>query len=233
MVSNIQRLNTALLRLAGYLGALVLFMPLVCAEYQEGIHYEPIPLPANIKDASKIEVVEVFSYGCIHCYRFEPTLESWRYKLSKDVTFRRVPAAFSPGWGRLAQAFHTAEMLGVLDKIHDPLFAAIHEHRLNMSDTSLLTRLFEQAAGIDEETFKGHFTSFETQRLVGLSSAEIRVYRVTHVPSMVVDRRYLVSNEGLEGGNAEMLDVVDFLIQQRRKERAASSSSAVNNATED
>ena len=211
---------------------LLLFSPLFGAEYVEGVHYERIPFPTKTKDASKIEVVEVFSYGCIHCYRFEPNLERWRFTLPNDVIFRRTPAAFMPGWGRLAQAFYTAEVLGVLDKIHNPLFQAIHEHRLDMSNPSLLSRLFEQAAGINEETFKENFMSFETQRLIGQSSAAIRMYRVRQVPSLVIDGKYLVSNQGFEGGNAEMLDVADFLIKQRREERTVSPAPAASKTLE-
>ena len=33
----------------------------------------------------KIEVVEMFWYGCIHCFNFDPYIDKWADKLPKDV----------------------------------------------------------------------------------------------------------------------------------------------------
>ncbi|MCE2437613.1 MAG: thiol:disulfide interchange protein DsbA/DsbL [Pseudomonadales bacterium] len=147
-------------------------------EFEQGVHYTKIPIPSKTLDPSRVEVVEVFSYACPHCYNFRPLLDAWKNRLPEDVAFRRVHAVFSPSWGRLAQAFHVAESLEALERIHVPLFEAIHEHRLDMSQTDLLARLFEQRAGVDKETFQSAFTTFETQRRVGESMAALRVYRI-------------------------------------------------------
>ena len=62
----------------------------------EGKDFVRLPTPAPVAaPAGKVEVVEFFSYGCPHCYSFEPLLEPWVKKLPPDVAFRRVPAAFN------------------------------------------------------------------------------------------------------------------------------------------
>ena len=45
--------------------------------FEVGVNYDLLPIPVEPADPSKIEVVEVFSYGCPHCFDFEPAIESW------------------------------------------------------------------------------------------------------------------------------------------------------------
>ena len=41
-------------------------------QYREGVHYELLDNPTTVRDPSKIEVTEVFWFGCNHCYALEP-----------------------------------------------------------------------------------------------------------------------------------------------------------------
>ena len=60
-------------------------------------------VPTDNKD--KIEVAELFWYGCIHCYQMDPILSEWVKKLPKDVYFKRIPAIPRPDWAPMARAF--------------------------------------------------------------------------------------------------------------------------------
>ena len=83
--------------------------------------------PQPTESDGKIEVLEFFWYGCIHCYNLEPRLETWLKKLPADV---RVPprarGAFTTAGRHDAVVFYAFEALGVLDKLHRPFFDAIH-----------------------------------------------------------------------------------------------------------
>ena len=87
-----------------------------------------IPVQPTQTD-NKIEVLEVFWYGCPHCYDFEPHIENWLKDLPEDVEFRRMPGIFNKSWIAHAKAYFTAEKMGILDKIHSPLFTALHRER--------------------------------------------------------------------------------------------------------
>ena len=65
-----------LLRLLPLLGLLLMPFSNTLAEYTEGIEYERLASPVPTVDANKVEVVELFWYGCPHCYRLEPHLIS-------------------------------------------------------------------------------------------------------------------------------------------------------------
>ena len=77
------------------------------------------PLP--VENPAKIEVVEFFWYGCIHCYNLEPVLEAWLPKLPPDAYFRRIPAVFNERWAHDAAIYYAFEALGVLGQAAPPV----------------------------------------------------------------------------------------------------------------
>ena len=162
-------------------------------DYEVGIHYELLPIPVQTGDPSKIEVVEVFSYGCPHCFDFDAVLESWRAKQPSDVAFRRVPAMFRPEWVILAQAFYAAEVLGVTDRVNKPIFEAIHLEGLNPGDPAVLANIFEESAGVDGEQFLKVLNSFGVRSKAQQADAQGRMYRLPGVPTLIVDGKYQVN----------------------------------------
>ena len=74
----------------------------------------------------KIKVVEVFWCGCSRCYSFEPHIEKWLTEKADYIDFVRIPGALGKNWLPLARAYYVAEKLDVIDKIHRPLYDAIH-----------------------------------------------------------------------------------------------------------
>ncbi|CAN0425212.1 unnamed protein product, partial [Phaeothamnion confervicola] len=97
-------------------------------EFVAGQHYQEIkPAIATSAAEGKVEVLELFWYGCSHCYAFEPQLIEWAKSKPDYVEFVRVPAVFAHNWEIHARAYYAAQQLGVLEKIHQPLFDAIHK----------------------------------------------------------------------------------------------------------
>ena len=185
------------------------------AEFQEGVHYQRLPVPVETEDATKVEVVELFSYACIHCKNFDPTLEAWRAEQADDVLFRRVPAIFNETWELLAQAFYAAEILGIGEKVHHPIFRALHDRGVNLANPSLMAALFQEVGEVAPEEFTQVFNSFSVRSRVQQADAHGRAYRVTGVPTLIVDGVYRVDGK-MAGNNTKMLEIVDFLIAERR-----------------
>jgi thiol:disulfide interchange protein DsbA len=188
-----------------------------------GVHYDVLPIPVETADPNKIEVVEVFSYGCPHCFEFEPSVAAWRAKQQSDVQFRRVPATFRKDWMLLAQAYYAAEVLGVVDKVHEPIFEAIHLKGLNPGDPAVLAAVFKESAGVDGEEFLKVLNSFGVRSKVQQADAQGRMYRLQGVPTLIVNGKYTVYNVNVTGGNVDRLTVVDYLVA---KERAARTDAA-------
>jgi len=187
--------------------------------YEAGVHYEVLANPVRTRDKTKVEVVEVFWYGCSHCYSFEPLINKWKEKKAKDVDFWRSPAVWNGTMKTHAKAFYTAKALNVLDKLHTPLFTTLIVEKKRLNNQDQLGKLFADY-GVDKEKFNKTFNSFGVDSQATQADARARSYKVTGTPEMVVNGKYRISARAA-GGQAEMLKVVDFLVAKERALLAA------------
>lgn len=203
----------------------MLFSLLACAEskspaapaYKEGVHYVRLDAPVRTRDSAKIEVTEVFWYGCGHCFRFEPMLHQWQERLGDDVDFQQSPAMWNDTMELHARAFYTAKALNVLDQVHQPLFNALNlEHKRLASESELAD--FFAANGVERERFLKAYKSFGVISQVKQADARARSFKISGTPELVVDGRYRISTR-MAGSQADMLKVADFLIEKVRAEQ--------------
>ena len=191
--------------------------------FQAGKHYKEIVPPQPVTGTG-IEVLEVFWYGCPHCYDFEPTLARWQARQPEDVAFRRLPAVFRPSWYLHAKAYYTAEALGVLDKIHVPLFKALHADKKTLDDEASLADFFA-GFGVDKNEFSQVFNSFTVEGKVEQAKQAIQRFGIDGVPAVVVNGKYLTS-ASMAGSYDAVLTVVDFLVAREREARATQAPAA-------
>lgn len=205
--------------------ALFMLVPAAWADFDEGIDYKRIANPQPTVSADKIEVLELFWYGCPHCYHLEPQLSAWLEGKPEDVVFVRMPAVLGPDWELLARAYYTMELLGVEDQVHVPLFEHIHKERKRIRNVADVKAVFIEH-GVSEQDFDRTFQSFAVITKTSRARQARALYGITGVPVLVVNGKYLTSAQ-MAGGNKEMLQVVDFLVQ---RERAAGPAEAAAEA---
>lgn len=197
----------------------VIAQPVTEQKYQAGTHYTVLEAPVRTRDSSKVEVVEVFWYGCSHCYHFEPLVSQWKKKQATDVDFWRSPAIWNATMKLHAKAFFTANALAVTEKVHIPLFTTLVVERKRLSNKSQIEDLFADY-GVDRAKFGKMFDSFSVNSLVNQADARARSYKVSGTPELVVNGKYRVGAKKA-GGQAQMLEVVDFLVAKERALLAA------------
>jgi len=203
MIKAILILGVSLLPLA------VMATPLA---YVEGVHYKPTAQRIATSDEKVVEVIEFFSYSCPHCFNLDPQIQEWEKSLPENVVFSRVPAIFRDSWLQLARVFYAAEATGDLEKLHLMIFNAIHvEKRRLETEDQLLDFVAEQ--GIDRDMFAKTMDSFSVKAKVKKALLLSQTSGITGVPSMMVNGKYIV-DAPMAGGTTELLQVVDFLIQQ-------------------
>jgi thiol:disulfide interchange protein DsbA len=174
------------------------------------------PLPAL---KGKIEVIEFFSYGCPHCSEFNPSVSQWAANLPKDVSFRRVPITFNrPEWARLSRIYYALESTGELAKFDTEVFAAIHRDRVNLMKSDEAVVAWAASKGVDGKKFGDALASFSMQSKVLRADQEAAAARITGVPALVVDGKFLVNNEAA-GNHEELLKLTDSVIAKARQER--------------
>lgn len=187
--------------------------------YVAGKDYAVIEKPVRTRDASKVEVVEVFWYGCSHCYHFEPALNSWKGKLPADVDFWRSPAIWNAAMEVHAQAFYTAKALDILEKVHGALFTTLVVERKRLNNVDDIAALFANY-GASKEDVEKTFKSFSVVSQVKQANARARSYKTSGTPEIIVNGKYRVTTR-LAGGQAQMIQVINHLIEKERKLVAA------------
>ena len=196
--------------------ALAGFAPALSAQQlRPGVDYVVLKPELPVDTPGKIEVIEFFWYGCPHCYTLEPLLEDWLKKLPNDAAFRRVPAVFNERWAKDAAVFYALEATGNLERLHRPLFDAIHKDGLRTDQGPALGQWLTKH-GIDTRKFDEAGRSFGVQSKVRRAAQLSQAYRIDGTPAMAVHGRYTV---GAEQSKTQpvMLSTVDYLIDLARR----------------
>ena len=191
-------------------GFLLATVALADDEFLAGRHYETIEPPAETNVAAgKVEIVELFWYGCPHCFQFEPLIASWLKTKAPYIEFVRMPAVFAANWEIHARAFYAAEQLGVLDQVHEPLFDALHNERRKVFSADELAAFYAEH-GVSAEDFHKAYNSFDVDKKTRRAVALTRKYGIGGVPAIIVNGKYRSSTQQA-GSYEDLLKVADFL----------------------
>ncbi len=181
--------------------------------------YELITPPQPTDTPDKIEVLEVFWYGCPHCFTFLANMEQYKANKPDYVVVRHMPAIFRDSWVVHARAFYTAELLGVEDQIRRPLFEAIHLRKQPLDSKEELRKFFEKY-GVTNDDFNKTYDSFAVQTLLRKSQVMQQRYGVRGTPSVIVNGKYRVSGS-LAGSRENVIKVIEALVERERAEKTA------------
>lgn len=186
-----------------------------------GAEFDAVAQNISTDNPAKIEVMEIFWYGCSHCYQMEGPLHAWVKKLPADVYFKRVPGLPNPSWAPMAKAFYAMETLGVTEKLHSKLFDAIHKTKtLNPTDEKAAIDWITAQSGMDKIKVEQAFKSFTMNTSLNRAAQIFKASGATGVPSLVIDGKFITS-ASMNGGNEQALKTTDYIIDNVRKDRAA------------
>jgi thiol:disulfide interchange protein DsbA len=192
------------------------------ANYLEGIEYDRLPTAQPVDTGNRIEVREVFWYGCPHCYTLEPHIQRWLKTKPANAEFVRMPGILRDSWEPQGRAYYTFEALGVLDKLHTPFFKAIHEGQQNLNDEASVANFVAQH-GVDQNAFRKAYRSFSVDAAVKNAIRLGERYGLDSVPSIIVDGKYRTS-AAKAGSYEALMDIVNFLVQKAAAERKSKKS---------
>lgn len=190
--------------------------------FQAGTHYFPIEPAQPTSSGGKIEVIEVFSYACIHCAHFEPTVQKWKSTMPANVAFSYLPAAFNASWEVFARAYFAAQDLGIAEMGHQDLFDGIHVRRdiRNLEDIAKVYAKY----GKTEKQFIDATTSFGVEMKLNRAKQMVPAYGVDGTPTVIVAGKYRI-NGNSAGGQEKIFDVVNFLVAKEALARKTAAKS--------
>ncbi len=195
----------------GYFSTLVIKDTPILGEFVEGEHFTVLENPRRVR-GPKIEVMEFFSYACIHCYNFDPALSDWARENETNVDFVRTPAVSNDYWRTLGRNYYTLEKLGLLAQSHLPFFREVHEVKRNFTNPERIADYFD-GKGTTRNAYLQTFNSTDITRKITLADQLGRRLQVAAVPTIVVHGKYMVRTTR-SVGTARMLDVMDYLVNR-------------------
>ena len=184
-------------------------------QYQDGVDFETLARPVAVQDPSKIEVAEVFWYGCIHCFNLEPRLEEFASILPDDVNLVKVPAMWAGAMELHARLYFASVALGINEEVHWPVFQAMNEERNPLSSEGAILDLIENL-GQDRAAFQRALNSFGVTSQVTRARSAAAAYGIRGTPEMIVNGKYRISTS-MTGSQEKMLLVTAALVDRERQ----------------
>jgi thiol:disulfide interchange protein DsbA len=197
------------------------------ASWTEGRDYYVItPSQAGSVPAGKVEVLEVFSYGCPACKNFQPILQLLKQSLPPNAQLAFLPAAFNAAedWPMFQRAYLTAQALGIAERTHQQMYDAVWQtgelaaidpvaRRPKSPQPSIedAARLYARWTGIKAADFLATAHSFGVDMKMRAADAQILAMQVPSTPCIVVAGRYRVSSDVVSAPEP-LIELVRYLI---------------------
>lgn len=199
------------LKTGAALGAAALAAPYASrAVAQSGPGYQVIDPPLNTRVSDKVEVVEIFWFGCPHCFRFEPAINEWKANKPDYVEFVREAPPLNPSWEPHSRSFYAAELMGVTEQFFEPMFNAIHVTKRALRSPKQIAK-FAGELGIDDEKFSKTMDSFAANTRMNQAMQMAAGAGISGVPSVIVNGKYLTGGS-LAGSHDDVIRVIDELV---------------------
>jgi protein dithiol oxidoreductase (disulfide-forming) len=193
--------------------------------WQEGTNYTRIvpAQPTNVP-AGQVEVLEFFWYACPHCYALEPTVAAWLKSKPAYTSFSRIPVLWNEGHRSLARLYYTLDSMGKLNDVHSEIFKEIQvsgdpligPDPNNAAAAERVQLSFIKRLGISEADFEKEYHGFNVETAMQRADELVQRYRVTSVPTFVVNGKY-VTDVSMAGGQDRLMLLLSDLAAQEHK----------------
>ena len=191
---------------------IIFFSLSISSEYRLGVDYRLVDNPLPVKRDGVVEVSETFWYGCNACYQFDPVVNSWASRQGADVRLTKMPVT----WGGIhqlhASLYYTIEALKLDPSTHAAVFVTIHKEG-NFLQNPKAIEDFLKKFGVAPEVSKQYMNSFTVKQMVNRGIKHARQLKVSSVPMMIVDGKYIIE---AKGSYENILKVVDHVVELQR-----------------
>jgi thiol:disulfide interchange protein DsbA len=201
--------------------------PAAATQWEAGKHYFVIDPAQPTTSGDKIEVTEVFSYGCPACNYSYPYVDKLKKDLPPNAVMNYVPAAFNPSedWPMFQRADLAAKALGIADKTHDAMFDAVWKtHELATMQNNQLknpqpsieeaAQWYAKHADVKAEDFLATANSFTINTRMKQADAYIKATGVEQTPTIIVNGKYRLTTVSAGGDWDKTEQLILYLVRK-------------------
>jgi len=194
-------------------------------QWQDGVNYtRTVPAQPTNVPAGQVEVLEFFWYACPHCYALEPTVQTWLKSKPAYITFTRVPVEWNEGHRSLAHLFYALEAMGKLNDVHGEIFKEIQVNGNpligpdpnNAASAERTQVSFIKKLGLSDADFEKAYQDMNVQTAMQRADQLVERYRVTAVPTFVVNGKY-TTDVTMAGGPEKLMSLLSDLAAQEHR----------------
>lgn len=182
------------------------------ARYVEGKHYATLATPLNTSFRGEEigEIMEFFSYSCIHCARLEASIPAFLDQKPDNIRFTPVPVVFNEYQKPEVRAYYVVELLNLGHSAHTQIFNEINVNRNRMNTDAKFAEFFTRF-GISKEEYMKHAYSFAVNAKLNQSIILTRDSQITGTPSVVANGKYRIDS-GAVGSNEMALYAAQWIV---------------------
>lgn len=186
--------------------------------FVDGVHFVTLESPFRTADRRRIEVAEVVSYDCLHCFGFEPLLQAWSRRQKRDVHVVQVHASTRAHAEPLIRGYYTVRALRLPEKAHAEVFSRVQLDHQPPATAAEWAELLS-AYGADRDQVLQVYASPAVTGQVREAQARARCYDLElgggGAPRLIVNGKYVVTPDPV-GPQEQALAVVDYLVSRER-----------------
>lgn len=186
----------------------------------------PLNPPQPVENDGKVEVLEFFAYGCIHCANLEPALETWAKKQPTDVKVKRIPSPVAIMGIDSTVIYYTLEALGQIERLHPKIFNAAHLEKVVVGNPSIFNKWLEKN-GVDPKKYEEAQKSFSVVTKANRARKMVEDYKINETPTIVVNGRFSAV-QGAGGPDALFANVDQLVNDARAKLKTSAAAPTVS-----
>lgn len=184
--------------------------------FNEGVDYVRLAQAMPVSTGEQIELIEFFSYACIHCAEIDPHLQRWKASKPENIKLVLYPASFNPDWELAARAFFASEAMGTLEQTHKISFDARYVERKTFPTIESYADLYA-SKGVDRDKFLAVAKSFAVNNKLARSKKLALDFDVSVTPTLIVDGKYRLIPKGF----GQVPELINFVAAKAAAERGS------------
>lgn len=191
------------------------------AQFVEGADFERIARAFPVTTGDKVEVLEAFSYSCIHCAEANPHVKRWQQTAPEHAQLVLMPIPWNPDWELAARAYLAAEVLKVLDKTHQATFDARWQQRRTLATAEDYADLYAEL-GVDRAKFLATFKSFAVNTKIARNNKLAGEHGISTTPTFIIDGKFRLNPKS----HSDLPELINFVVAKALAERSQPQSAA-------